>query len=544
MKLRCVWPIAPVLLFLISSLLKSAAGTITIAPTPILNTVLTSNVTYEVEFSTNGTTWLASGVLVTGNGEVNSIRLDTFPEHASYRLTPVGSGAAVVPAVSTGWHLQAAFPGASELRLEASPLADEATWTHRAFVFTNLQGAFIHPLTLPLTGNEFFRAVQPAAPLQLASLTSYPVDLNSTLSGYGVVLGEMPQLYRDGYVAAVCAAVYNRDGINAAAAGECYELVGTRGQTTVMVADLALGTPAGTCDVGRPFFDLGTAAFTNLFGPGDGYGIATYRLVPAPVTGNLKMICTLNSGGYYVTFRPYNHRAGISKLELQPTANGPWIELSRDTANNFVYSSTPPLSVPFNARITSRFGEVVTFPTITSLNTDDKITANGQFAIFPDQGPSPVWMLPPVYTEGLTNIFGAQWTTTTSGGLSVTPAYSGSAYQGNYSLRIANFVGYSQLSLFNLLKFPKPPGGYLEFAIRSEGAVINGLTLRIRGSSAGGATAWSALMPLPAVNNTWRVFHIPLDLNNVPAQIDTIQLSNSTGSTLPSVNLDSIAFRW
>ncbi len=543
MKTPSVLCLATIIL-LISGLAKAAGGTIALVQTPILNAALPTGSTYQVEFSTNGTTWISTGVLVAGTGALNAVRLDGFPDNASYRLSAIGAVATVTPEVSRGLHLRASFPGASELHIETLNQLSAPDWTNRAFVFTNLQGAFISPLSPALATNEFFRAVQPATPLAVATITSYAPDTNATSAGYGIVADEMPQLYRDGYIAALCPTVYNRGGTNAAAAGECYELVGPQGKTTVMVADVANDSPAGTCDVGWPYFDIGSAAFTNMFTSEVGLGPATYRLVPAPVVGNIKMVCVINSGGYYVELRPYNHRAGIIKLEVQASADGPWLELPRTTYNSFVYNSAVPLGVPFNSRVTSRFGEVIAFPAIVSLTNGSRFTAAGQFTSFPDQGPSPVWIVPPVYAEGFTNNLGAQWTPLPSNGLGINAAYTGSAYQGSYSLRLTNFVGYSLFNFLAPLTFPKQTDGFLEFAIRSEGTAINRLQVQFVGRDAAGAAASSTAVTLPTIDSTWRVFRIPLDPAATPPQINQFRLMNLTGTTLPPMDLDSIAFRW
>ncbi|HEX5219791.1 MAG TPA: hypothetical protein VFZ59_09510 [Verrucomicrobiae bacterium] len=488
MKSRWVLVVTASVLF-VGDLAKAASGTLSIANTPILNAALPAGATYQVEYTTNASTWIATGVLVAGTGTNNAVRLDGFPESASYRLSAIGSVATVTPVVSKGLHLHPAFPGASELRIESLNTLGTADWTNRAFVFTNLQGAFISPLRPPFTNAEFFRALQPAAPLTTATVTYYTPNTNANAAGYGIVADDMPEIYRAGYIAAPCPAIYNRGGANAAGAGECYELVGPQGKTTVMVADTVSDSPPGTCDVGRPYFDIGIAAFTNLFPATAGIGPVTFRLVPAPVVGNIKMLCVINSGGFYTELRPYNHRAGVSKLEVQAAASDPWIELPRTTYNSFVYSSSPPLATPFNCRITSRFGEIITFPSLTSLTNGSRFTANGQFTSFPDQGPSPIWIVPPVYTEEFTNHLGAPWNATSSGGVGVNPNYSGSAYQGSYSLRLTDLTAFSGVS-FSLptYQFPKPTDGFLEFAIRSEGSAINTLNVTIRGYDAGGAT--------------------------------------------------------
>ncbi len=517
------------------------AASLTIGRTPILSATVPTNTTYQVEFSTNGTTWAGTGVLLGGTGIPSTNRLDGFPTNGSYRLSAIGVGSTINPAITHGFHLTAIFPGANEVRIESTNQLNSGAWTHRGFVFTNLQGGFLFPVRPPLETNAFFRALQPTLSLVSAIISSYPPDTNNTSAGYGLVADDMPQLYRDGFIAALCPTSYHRGGSNSVAAGECYELAGPLGKTTVMIADIASVPPSGTCDFNNPYFDIGTPAFTNLTKEGTGFGTATYRLVPAPTTGNVKLVCIYNSGGYYVELRPYNHRAGVSKLEVQ-TGGGSWTELSRTEYNSFVYSFGTPLASPFNVRVTSRFGEVVTFPSI-SPTEGSRHTANAQFTVFPDQGPSPVWIQSPVYTDSFTNMLGAQWGTSTYFGPSLDPSYSGNVYQGAHSLRVTNFNGFGTINFISPVVFSRQPDSYLEFAIRSEGASISTLRIQFDGSNAG-VSAQSAPVTLPTIDNTWQVFRIPLVAASAPTQISQFELINSSSSNLPPVDLDSIAIRW
>ncbi len=528
--------------FFVSTVATANGGSINIGKTPVLTATLPTNLTFQVEFSTNGTTWSSTGVLLAGTGNSATVRLDGFPTNGNYRLSAIGTSNIITPAISDSLHVSASFPGASEVRIESVNQLGTTNWTNQAFAFSNLQTAFVAPLRPSPTNNAFLRAAQPVTPLVLATLSSYLADTNNNRAGFGIVADDMPQLYRNGYIAAPCPSIYDRGGSNSVAAGECYELTGPYGKSTVIVADSGDFAPSGTCEIGRPYFDVGTAAFTNLFKTPDGYRIATYRLVPAPVSGNVKLVCVINSGGYYTELRPYNYRAGIIKLEVQ-AGTGPWTELPRTSYNSFVYNSGTPLTI-FNTRVTSRFGEVVTFPTITSLNTNDRITANSQFNVFPDQGPSPVWIPPPVYTDVLTNVLGGAWGTASSDGTTLNPSFSGSVYQGNYSLRISNLGGFGTVNFFAPASFPSQPDAYLEFAIRSEGALITTLRMQLQGFDATGGAAASTSVALPSIDSSWRVFRIPLASAGSPAQINQLNLINTLSGTLPNIDLDCVAFRW
>lgn len=107
------------LLFVGSNLQRACAGSVTIGRTPILTVTLPTNSTYQVEFSTNETTWTSIGVLVGGQGTTASVRLDGFSANGGYRLSDVGSTNVITPTISSGLYVGASFSGTREVRLES-----------------------------------------------------------------------------------------------------------------------------------------------------------------------------------------------------------------------------------------------------------------------------------------------------------------------------------------------------------------------------------------------------------------------------------------
>jgi len=543
MKLRTLTGWMAAALLVIGSV-KAGGGTVAIRRTPILNATLPSGTTYQIEYSSNGIIpWLPTGVIVAGTGSPSSVRLDGFSDRLSYRYSRIGATALVTPVITNGLSLSNSFPGAVELRIESTTALTSNAWMFRKFAFPDFNGTFINAVRTPTQAFEFFRAGQPAVPLDLASVVSYTADPNSGYAGFGSVADDMPQLYRDGFIGAVCPAFYHRGGSNALAAGECYELTGPIGTATVIVADMDDVAPAGTCDAGRSYFDIGTPAFTNLFAESSGVGTATFRLVPAPVTGNLKMYVPISSGGFYFELRPYNHRAGISKIEIRSTGSSTWVDLPRAVYNSFIYSggaATFPLSV----RVTSRFGEVLHFPNIASLSAGQRLTATNQFAQFPGQAPAPVWILPPVYRDSLSNILGGTWTVSPYSGPVVNLANPNAAYQGAAGLSISNLTAFSGVIFNSPLRFSQPADSTLEFAIRSATATAaTNLAVQINGYDNTGAAANSSTVLLPAIDHTWRVIRLPLVPALAPFQIKSFRIMNNAATTLPPVYLDSIQFR-
>lgn len=511
------------------------AGTVALRRTPILNVTLPTNTTYQVESSSNGSAWVATSVLVAGSGLPITLRLDGFSEQLGYRFSRIGTANVVTPVTTNGWHIAGAFPGASEVRVETNSTLATNTWGLRGFTFPDAAGSFVHALRPPFPAPTFFRGLQPATPLDLASIVSYSADPNSGYSGFGLVADDMPQLYQDGFICAPCPVFYHRGGSNAAAAGECYEFTGPTNTTIVMVGDMDDVAPPGTCDAGRTFFDLGNPAYAVLFPGPTGVGTATYRLVPAPVVGNVKLVVPQYFSGFYVELRPYNYRAGISKLEIRSASSATWTNLPRSAYNSFVHNGSA-LVFPLNVRVTSRFGEVVEFPPIASMSMNARFTASTQFVNFPELAPAPVWFQTPVYTDSLTNLLGGQWTTTPYSGLVVNPTFTNSAFQGTASLQISNITAFSGVFFNRQRSFPQPLDGVLEFAIRSgTGASVSNLGVRFASPS----------LPvlLPTIDATWRVIRIPLAPALAPAQIREFQIFNNANTPATSVLLDSIVFR-
>lgn len=332
----------------------------------VLGATLPTSTTWQVEQQQPGGAWTATGVLVGGTGSAVTVRLDGFPSTASYRFQRVvGAVATLTPGLSTGWSLvgqEAA--GTGQVVIESSADLSAAGWSQTALVYPDANGRYVRAIRGPLGVRGFFRAEVPALPVADASVTAHdPSPPYNGTAGFGPVYDDMPQLFKDGFIGALDPVEYNRGGQNAAAAGECFELAGPFGRTTVIISDTTTA-PAGTVTAGRSFFDLGPNAYEVLSGgPESGALTAGVRLVPAPVTGNVKFFVPVSSGPFYAEFRAYNHRAGVSKLEIRNNGSSTWIELPRNITNSFVFTSgtggAAQLLYPLQVRVTSRFGEVV-----------------------------------------------------------------------------------------------------------------------------------------------------------------------------------------
>lgn len=532
----------------IGAICTSGADELRIGKTAVLSGTLPAGTGWQVETQQGAGPWTGTGVMVAGQGSLATVRMDGWPGDAGYRFQRVDGGATVVGSVvSDGWHLAGLVTAAGPPPVLIQSSENLGTWTPREWVFPALDGSYVRMLdTLPGV-RGFFRAATGAAGVPGdASVTQYsPPSPYQGSADYGPLYADMPQIFKDGYVTAIPSTEFNRGGENAAAAGECYELAGPFGSTTVIVSDETPSPPAGTVDAGRGYFDLGLEPFKVLSGgPAGGFLTVSSRLVPAPVTGNVKLYVVPGSNPFYMALRPFNHRAGVSKMEFLNNGSSTWVTMSRQGGNRFVYTGGPQVIYPVQVRVTSRFGEVVTIPSISSLNDSQKITGPAQFTVFPEQGPPPQRRIRPVYQDALASVPGDTWGAPSYGGATVTQVDTAVKYSGTAGLRINGFAGFSGVNFLNGATFARPGNGVLKLAIRSAAAVTAGqVQLRITGLSApGGAVVNSAFIPLPALTTGWQVLRFPLEASGTGPVVNGFSIVNGTSTTLPNVWLDEVEF--
>lgn len=515
-----------------------SANELRIEGTPLLSASLPAGTTWQVESSQAGGPWTATGVLLAGSAAPVAARLDGFPADAAYRCTRIDGKFTVLPSVTRGFHL-AGTTEEKQVRIDASP--DLAAWSQAAVILPEIDGRYLRAVREPLASRGFFRSEVPATPLEFGSVTYYVVDPAFGAAGFGAVLDDMPAFFQDGFTAAVTTADFNRAGINAAAAGECYEIAGPRGSTTVMISDLVFGSPPVLITGGRKYMDLGEPAFAAIADTASGIASISRRLVPAPVTGNVKLLVVTNAGGFFTQLRPYNHRAGIDSLEIKPAASSTWTALPRTVSNSFEYNSGTPLTFPLLVRVTSRFGETVNFAPIASMTAGDRITGPAQFATFPQQAPQPVWLGSPVYRDGNDGVPGDAWTASGDSGVTLDPAFTGEAYEGGAALRITGLEAFRSARFTAFAPVAKPEIGVLEFALRSEtSTAAESMGIVIQGFTAGGAPATSSTIGLPPLTDTWQLYRIPLGTAGIPAKLSSIRLSCLSAEARPPLLMDRV----
>ncbi len=533
--------------------LPAAGAALELGRSPVLSASLPASTTWQVEQQDASGGWTGTGVLVGGSGAAVSVRMDGFPAEAEYRFQRVSGGAGTLtPALSSGLALVGEQPGAGQVLIEGSTDLSATGWSDLTLLYPDAGGRYVRAIREPLGPRGFFRSKLPVLPVGDASATSHlPVPPYEGAAGFGAVYDDMPQIFKDGFIGALDPVEYHRNG-NAAAAGECYEMAGPFGRTTVIISDTT-EAPAGTVEIGRSFFDLGPNAFQVMSGgPSTGGLTAGVRLVPAPVTGNVKLyVPAAGSSIYYTELRPYNYRAGVKSVEIQNNGSSTWVSLPRTVYNSFVYQAAgavPPLAFPVKVRVTSRFDEVVTFPSIAALADGQKISGPAQFTVFPESAlaPVPERRLRPIYHDSLTNFPGEMWGAYPYGGAAVTevdhgvPAYGGSAA----SLKIAGYGAFAGVNFQAYPDFPRPEYGVLKLAIRSASPIAAGqLGVSIFGANApaSGTIAYAAGVDLPAITTGWQLIQIPLEASKAPPVLWGFTLYSGTAA-LPEVWVDEVAF--
>ncbi|QJE96231.1 hypothetical protein [Luteolibacter luteus] len=525
---------------------SSSADDLKIARTAVLNGTLPSSTNWQVDIQQGGSAaWISTGVVLPGRGIPITLRMDGLPGEAAFRFRRIDTAATLTPTLGApAWHLSGTTAAEQPLAIQSSP--DLNLWTPRELAYSGLDGRYVCALDALSAPRGFFRAQAPAVGIRDASAASHtPLPNYEGAAGFGPIYDDMPQLFKDGFVGALDPAEYHRDGKNAAAAGECYELAGPHGRTTVMITDTTTA-PAGTVDAGRSFFDLGPNGFKVLSGgTTDGGFTAGVRLVPAPVTGNLKLFVVPGSNPYYTQLRPYNYRAGVDKVELLNNGATTWIDLPRTPFNTFVFqATTTPLAFPVAVRVTSRFGEVVTFPSIPSMADSQKITGSAQFTTFPDLAPVPEHRLRPVYHDAFTSVPGDIWSSGAYGGAAILAADGSLAYSGSASFRISSFANFAGVTFSNYPGFARPGNGMLKIVISSAAAIPAGqVGMWIHGSNTvGGPQVISPYVLLPALTSGWQVIRLPLEASGAPPIIWGFGISANTSGSLPNVWLDEMEF--
>ncbi len=165
------------------------------------------------------------------------------------------------------------------------------------------------------------------------------------------------------YFAAINTSDYN----TAATCGACIEVTrdGSR-KVTVTVVDQCPVATNPKCKAGH--LDLSQAAFSQIGSPGsEGYlgtgnggdrGSISWKYVPCPVTGNVRLRLKEPDNQYWNQVLVENSKYAISKVEA--FVNGNWVATTRTADNYFL----PPEGIfgsarPYRVRVTDINGTVI-----------------------------------------------------------------------------------------------------------------------------------------------------------------------------------------
>jgi expansin (peptidoglycan-binding protein) len=186
----------------------------------------------------------------------------------------------------------------------------------------------------------------PASAARNDTYTGYATYTGSGYSGGALLLDPIPS---NAKITALNRTQLNYNGIKAALAGAYLEVKGPKGRTTVYVTDLY---PEGSSGA----LDLSPNAFNQIGNQIDGKINISWKVVKAPVTGNVSYHIKEGSSRWWAAIQVRNHKYPVLKLEVQQ--NRKWINLEKQDYNHFLGTNLGKKSL--NIRITDVRGVVLT----------------------------------------------------------------------------------------------------------------------------------------------------------------------------------------
>lgn len=175
--------------------------------------------------------------------------------------------------------------------------------------------------------------------------TGYATYTGSGYSGGALLLDPIPS---NAKITALNRTQLNYNGIKAALAGAYLEVQGPKGKTTVYVTDLYPEGPSGA-------LDLSPNAFKQIGNQIDGKINISWKVVKAPVTGNVSYRIKEGSSRWWAAIQVRNHKYPVLKMEVQQ--NGRWLNLEKQDYNHFL--GTHLGNQPLKIRVTDIRGVVL-----------------------------------------------------------------------------------------------------------------------------------------------------------------------------------------
>ncbi|WP_145149924.1 expansin EXLX1 family cellulose-binding protein [Paenibacillus xylanexedens] len=184
----------------------------------------------------------------------------------------------------------------------------------------------------------------------------YATYTGSGYSGGAVLLDPIPA---DMKITALNPFQLNYNGVKAALAGAYLEVQGPKGKTTVYVTDLY---PEGASGA----LDLSPNAFNLIGDPKAGKINISWKVVKAPIQGNVSYRIKEGSSQWWAAIQVRNHKYPVLKFEVKQK-DGTWLNLEKQDYNHFL--GTGLGKEKLNIRITDIRGQVLN-DTIPALPND------------------------------------------------------------------------------------------------------------------------------------------------------------------------------
>lgn len=174
---------------------------------------------------------------------------------------------------------------------------------------------------------------------------SYATYTGSGYSGGAALLDPIPS---DMKITALNPHDYNYKGVNAALAGAYLEVTGPKGKTVVYVTDKY---PEGA----KGALDLSPNAFTKIGNMEDGKIPISWKIIKAPISGNVAYRIKEGSSEWWAAIQVRNHKYPVMKMEYYK--DGKWVNMEKTDYNHFLGFHMGSTSLP--VRITDIRGVIV-----------------------------------------------------------------------------------------------------------------------------------------------------------------------------------------
>ncbi|MCS3810538.1 expansin EXLX1 family cellulose-binding protein [Xanthomonas sp. 4461] len=231
---------------------------------------------------------------------------------------------------------------------DGSPRADKLQVLHQAWGIA--PPAFIAPSAKSAGAKDVSKATT-----WDSTFTGIATYTGSGYSGGALLLDPIPST---AFITALNPTQLNFGGVKAAMAGAYLEVTGPKGKTTVYVTDLYPEGASGGLDLSHNAF----AAIGNMV---DGRIPISWKVVRAPVTGNVQYRIKEGSSRWWAAIQVRNHAYPVVKFEVKQGTT--WKSLQKMDYNHFLGEQLG--NQPLSIRITDIRGKAI-LDTIPALYED------------------------------------------------------------------------------------------------------------------------------------------------------------------------------